>query len=68
MFRFLFILMILMLFIIPLSAESFVLGTGTNTTSTLPTYGFWGFGWGRMLYSASEMNSVGMNNSMDIAS
>ncbi|PKN80397.1 MAG: hypothetical protein CVU48_02240 [Candidatus Cloacimonetes bacterium HGW-Cloacimonetes-1] len=59
---------ILITAIISLSAESFVIGAGTGTTSVLPVFGSFEYGWSWSLYTVAEMNAVGMNTAMDIIS
>ncbi len=37
-----------------------IIGTGTSTTSYLPCYGYYNYGWSAQLYNSYEINSSGM--------
>jgi hypothetical protein len=41
-----------------------IVGTGTSTTSLLPTYGLYGYGWGSMVYKSNELNFNGVIDSI----
>jgi len=41
-------------------ADAYTIGTGTSTTYYLPTYGYYDYTWGKMIYLGSEMSTAGM--------
>lgn len=41
-------------------ATSYTIGTGTSSTSYSPFYGFYDYGWNKIIYTAAEINTAGL--------
>ncbi|MGC9361356.1 MAG: hypothetical protein ACP5F3_00340, partial [Candidatus Syntrophosphaera sp.] len=50
-----------------LYADTYVIGDGTGTQNYIPAYGFYDFGWSKMIYTAAELNSAGLTGPATIS-
>ena len=57
--------MLLFLFTIAF-ADTYTIGTGTSSTSYSPFYGFYDYGWNKIIWTAAEINTAGLTGPSDI--
>jgi hypothetical protein len=47
-------------------ADAYTIGTGTSTQSYIPFYGFYDYGWSKVIYTAAEMTTAGVPTDTEI--
>lgn len=51
---------------VSLAAGDYILDTGTSTQNKVPMYGYNNYGWSKFFYTADEMSSIGVSDTVNI--
>ena len=47
-------------------ATNYTIGSGTSYTSNSPFYGYYDYGWNKIIYTAAEINTAGLTGPANI--
>ena len=59
-------LLILIVSLSLLSAENFIIGSGSDAQSTVPVDGHYNYGWSKFFYTSSQLQTAGILNPVEI--